>query len=386
MRHNRFIYRIFLPGLFLASPLLTGGDRDAWAGYQWTDDLTPSVSESQSPSAVPVIVKEVHLRELRLAVDNVRSLCGLAALSWSANQYAAAQQVVSGQAVSSAQVYALRTAIAQTYLDKTLTSSGVPSSSGSVNSVWMNSDIGPGVQIRKSHIQDMRLALDHLSTTCADPCATTTWQPGGPGAMIYCTSSSCDLYDSASDTMFYICGAGHAAGAACDGTIPSCVLNAPGSWAGVIAPWPHGPGMRAIGDCDGAGGLHPCECWFETLTCGCPAAPSCFDGIQNQGETGVDCGGPCGACVSCFDGVQNQGELGVDCEGPCPTFCDPCSDPNSCDGTELGLTHGIICGCGNPNGSYAETIGPACRQYRCTNGVWVDKGALTACRPDATCA
>src|SRR5687767_7089653 len=22
----------------------------------------------------------------------------------------------------------------------------------------------------------------------------------------------------------------------------------------------------------------------------------CFDGIQNQGETGVDCGGPCSAC------------------------------------------------------------------------------------------
>ena len=26
------------------------------------------------------------------------------------------------------------------------------------------------------------------------------------------------------------------------------------------------------------------------------ATPTCSDGIQNQGETGVDCGGPCGAC------------------------------------------------------------------------------------------
>ena len=26
--------------------------------------------------------------------------------------------------------------------------------------------------------------------------------------------------------------------------------------------------------------------------------PTCSDGIQNQGETGVDCGGPCGACSS----------------------------------------------------------------------------------------
>ncbi|PJE57770.1 MAG: hypothetical protein COU82_00040 [Candidatus Portnoybacteria bacterium CG10_big_fil_rev_8_21_14_0_10_38_18] len=27
-----------------------------------------------------------------------------------------------------------------------------------------------------------------------------------------------------------------------------------------------------------------------------PEQPTCFDGIQNQGETGIDCGGPCGAC------------------------------------------------------------------------------------------
>ncbi|MGV8140848.1 MAG: hypothetical protein ACP5NW_00230 [Candidatus Woesearchaeota archaeon] len=28
----------------------------------------------------------------------------------------------------------------------------------------------------------------------------------------------------------------------------------------------------------------------------CSRIPSCFNGIQDQGETGVDCGGPCGAC------------------------------------------------------------------------------------------
>ncbi|RLI90517.1 MAG: hypothetical protein DRO95_06075, partial [Candidatus Altiarchaeales archaeon] len=48
--------------------------------------------------------------------------------------------------------------------------------------------------------------------------------------------------------------------------------------------------------------------------------PSCFDGIQNQGEEGIDCGGPCLPCPSCFDGIQNQGEEGVDCGGP----CEPC--------------------------------------------------------------
>ena len=29
-----------------------------------------------------------------------------------------------------------------------------------------------------------------------------------------------------------------------------------------------------------------------------PTRPSCFDGIQNQGEEGVDCGGPCQPCVT----------------------------------------------------------------------------------------
>ena len=47
---------------------------------------------------------------------------------------------------------------------------------------------------------------------------------------------------------------------------------------------------------------------------------TCDDDLQNQGETGIDCGGPCSACPSCKDGVQNQGETGIDCGGPC-TVC-----------------------------------------------------------------
>ncbi|HWC57716.1 MAG TPA: carboxypeptidase regulatory-like domain-containing protein [Candidatus Paceibacterota bacterium] len=77
--------------------------------------------------------------------------------------------------------------------------------------------------------------------------------------------------------------------------------------------------------------------------------PSCYDGIQNQNETGVDTGGVCGSsssdvcsnipgdqptvpsgmelrdgqCVpistqpSCYDGIQNQDETGVDTGGVC---------------------------------------------------------------------
>lgn len=44
---------------------------------------------------------------------------------------------------------------------------------------------------------------------------------------------------------------------------------------------------------------------------------TCTDGTQNQGETGIDCGGPCAACPTCDDNIQNQGETGIDCGGPC---------------------------------------------------------------------
>ncbi|MBL7902249.1 MAG: hypothetical protein JNK73_09655 [Bacteroidia bacterium] len=44
---------------------------------------------------------------------------------------------------------------------------------------------------------------------------------------------------------------------------------------------------------------------------------TCSDGVQNQNETAIDCGGPCSKCVSCSDGIQNQGETAVDCGGPC---------------------------------------------------------------------
>lgn len=51
----------------------------------------------------------------------------------------------------------------------------------------------------------------------------------------------------------------------------------------------------------------------------CYVAASCGDGIQNQGESGVDCGGPCNACgPTCVDGIKNGAETGVDCGGGCP--------------------------------------------------------------------
>jgi hypothetical protein len=74
----------------------------------------------------------------------------------------------------------------------------------------------------------------------------------------------------------------------------------------------------------------------------CDAGPigSCSDGVRNQGETGIDCGGVCASCdagssASCSDGVQNQDETGSDCGGVCPSCSagpiPSCSDTGTCD-------------------------------------------------------
>ncbi len=58
----------------------------------------------------------------------------------------------------------------------------------------------------------------------------------------------------------------------------------------------------------------------------CEYIPTCFDGIKNGKEDGVDCGGDCPPCLiaNCFDGILNchdgSCEEDVDCGGP----CEPC--------------------------------------------------------------
>eukprot|EP00121_Abeoforma_whisleri_P009049 Awhi_evm1s8314 len=58
------------------------------------------------------------------------------------------------------------------------------------------------------------------------------------------------------------------------------------------------------------------------IDCGgvCTACPTCDDNTQNQDETDIDCGGVCDACPTCFDLIQNQNETGIDCGD----VCEPC--------------------------------------------------------------
>eukprot|EP00121_Abeoforma_whisleri_P011547 Awhi_evm1s10652 len=50
--------------------------------------------------------------------------------------------------------------------------------------------------------------------------------------------------------------------------------------------------------------------------------PQCDDNILGFGEDYTDCGEVCGnVCSTCGDGIQNQDETGIDCGG---SVCQPC--------------------------------------------------------------
>ena len=61
--------------------------------------------------------------------------------------------------------------------------------------------------------------------------------------------------------------------------------------------------------------------YLTTFTVSTTGTATCSDRLLNQGETGIDCGGPCSVCATCYDEIQNQDETEVDCGGPCI----PCS-------------------------------------------------------------
>lgn len=85
---------------------------------------------------------------------------------------------------------------------------------------------------------------------------------------------------------------------------------------------------------------------------------NCYDGELNNGEEGVDCGGPCPLCDPCTNGLWDPdlGETWVDCGGECGE-CDPSNngiqdgDETGVDcGGSTGISCGELCGDGLPNG------------------------------------
>lgn len=98
----------------------------------------------------------------------------------------------------------------------------------------------------------------------------------------------------------------------------------------------------------------------EQIDCGgpCPLCDPCTNGIWNPelGETWVDCGGECGECDPCNNGVQDGDEVGVDCGGSCGTACGELCDDGLPNGLEDGADPTGIA----PNPDLADCGGPYC--------------------------
>ncbi len=102
---------------------------------------------------------------------------------------------------------------------------------------------------------------------------------------------------------------------------------------------------------DGCSGL----CLFEAPTPPPSRGASCNDGLHNQGETGIDCGGPCSlACPTCVDGTLNQGEESVDCGGPCQACGEEeGEDPEACSAEP---EHDFVTICHYPGGDPEKAV------------------------------
>jgi hypothetical protein len=87
-----------------------------------------------------------------------------------------------------------------------------------------------------------------------------------------------------------------------------------------------------------------------------PNITSCHDGVRNQEETGVDCGGPCPPCVSCNNGKLDGDETAVDCGGSCPDCTIQCTSNMSC-----GLSHWEPTYCGEDHSVWQDYITYECR-------------------------
>lgn len=99
--------------------------------------------------------------------------------------------------------------------------------------------------------------------------------------------------------------------------------------------------------------------------------PNCFDGVLNNEEELIDCGGPnCPPCDPCENGIWEPelGEQWVDCGGSCPPCdvnfngqLDPGEDCIDCGGI-TGVDCGELCNDGLPNGCEVEVDcgGPDC--------------------------
>ena len=107
--------------------------------------------------------------------------------------------------------------------------------------------------------------------------------------------------------------------------------------------------------CAVAGCTGPADCAGNACVAGqCqtpPVEPLCADGLQNQDETAIDCGGSiCVTCPTCGDGARNQDETAIDCGG---VICPACVQG-------LGCLTGNDCASGACTGNVCQALSGQC--------------------------
>jgi hypothetical protein len=188
-------------------------------------------------------------------------------------------------------------------------------------------------------------------------------------------------------------------------------------------------GSKAPACADGKGCLIAADCLSDVCTGNVCQVPTDSDGVKNGDETGVDCGGSspkkcppgegCNTTADCnnvkcdivakkclpashSDGIKNDGETGVDCGGvtgapKCPTGqgcvadsdcnnvrCDVgvtnlCLPPSHTDGLKNGDETGVDCG--GPTAPNRCPTGQGCVATSDCDNVKCDVGATNLCLP-----
>ena len=243
------------------------------------------------------------------------------------------------------------------------------------------------------------------STSCSDGNACTTGDTCSegsckPGATTDCDDGNActdDSCNSATGCVYTNNAAACDDGNACTQT-DTCQAGACTGSNPVVCSECQTPGTcnPATGECtpltDGTG----CSGGGSCVSGACQAA-SCTDGMKNDGESGIDCGGTsaCGLCAdgkacasgsdctsavcdakthtcsaaSCTDGMKNDGESGIDCGGT--STCGLCADGKACkSGSDC--TSGVC-------------TGNVCQAASCTDGMKNDGESGIDCGGTSTC-
>ncbi|MFH1916474.1 MAG: Ig-like domain-containing protein [Nanoarchaeota archaeon] len=140
-------------------------------------------------------------------------------------------------------------------------------------------------------------------------------------------------YSETCDTCEEDCGA-------CNGCLEKWIC---GEWNNCIA------GEMQERECKD---LNKCRNSIRTPETRRPCPNTCFDGLFNQNEINVDCGGVCPPCPLCTDTIKNGRETDIDCGNGCL----PCND-------------GKRCQTGSDCKSRSCGIDKRCEPASCTDGI-----------------